>query len=432
VLSLSPAGARLVSRWWNGEPVGTGEAERALARRLLDGGLAQPDPTPGPGIEELTVIVPVRDRPEQLRRCLAALGRGPRVIVVDDGSTDAAAVAAIAGLTGAVYVRLDRSRGPAAARNAGLAVAETTFVAFVDSDCVPGEGFPQRLLDHLGDPAVALVAPRIVALEPSRTLLGRFETHHSALDMGRRAGLVRPGTGLPYVPSAALVARRSALGAGFDEGLSVGEDVDLVWRLHDAGRQVRYEPSVAVAHDHRVRPLRWFARRVAYESSVGALDRRHPGRLPAVSVSRMGLAFWGAALSGHPALAGAVAGFGTVALRRRLAARLPGAGRFAARLVLIGHVTEGRFLARAFAGPWLPLLFGLTVRRRASARRLWLLIAAGALVEWADERHEPTPLHYALPRAAADLARCVGVWAGAWRARSLRALLPRVRGESEA
>jgi mycofactocin system glycosyltransferase len=427
VLALSAAGARLVGGWWRGEPVGVGEADRALARRLLDAGLAQPEPAGGPDADELTVIVPVRDRTDQLRRCLAALGTVRRVVVVDDGSTDPAAISAVARAAGATCLRLDASSGPAAARNAGLAVVETEFVAFVDSDCVVGQGFPERLLAHLGDPAVAMAAPRIVALAPSRGLLGAFETHHSALDMGGRAGLVRPGTAIAYVPSAALIARRSALGDGFDAGLHVGEDVDLVWRLHRAGWQVRYVPSVAVAHDHRVHARAWFARRVAYDSSAAPLNRRHPGRVPAVSISRMGLAFWGAVLTGNPLVAAAVSALGTAALRRRLRARVPRAGRAAAKLVLTGQLTEGRFLARAFAAPWLPLLLWLTAVRSPLARRLWLLIGAGAAWEWAQERHEPTPLHYAAPRAAADLARCVGVWAGAWRARSLRALLPHIR-----
>ena len=38
------------------------------------------------------------------------------------------------------------------------------------------------------------------------------------------------------------------LASGFDADLRVGEDVDLVWRLVDAGWSVRYQPSVTVFH----------------------------------------------------------------------------------------------------------------------------------------------------------------------------------------
>ena len=53
-------------------------------------------------------------------------------------------------------------------------------------------------------------------------------------------------TRVAYVPTAALLVRRAALGDGFDESLRNGEDVDLVWRLIEAGWRVRYEPAVQV------------------------------------------------------------------------------------------------------------------------------------------------------------------------------------------
>ncbi|PRC62318.1 mycofactocin system glycosyltransferase, partial [Mycobacterium sp. ITM-2017-0098] len=64
-------------------------------------------------------------------------------------------------------LRNSRSKGPAAARNAGLAVCASDYVAFLDSDVVPRKGWLEALLGHFCDPAVALVAPRIVALHQS-------------------------------------------------------------------------------------------------------------------------------------------------------------------------------------------------------------------------------------------------------------------------
>ena len=138
-------------------------AAQELARRLLDAGLAHPDPAsgpPGPGPDEVTAVIPVRDRPAELARCLAGLD-GMRVIVVDDGSADPPpwrrpprprARSACAG-TGA--------GAAGAARNTGLAAVRTPLVAFVDSDCVPRPGWLTPLLRHFADPAVGAVAPRI-------------------------------------------------------------------------------------------------------------------------------------------------------------------------------------------------------------------------------------------------------------------------------
>ena len=65
----------------------------------------------------------------------------------------------------------------------------------------------------------------------------RFGLAHSPLDLGPDEGEVGPDRAVRYVPTAALVVRRSALeeAGGFDPTLRVGEDVDLVWRLVEAG-----------------------------------------------------------------------------------------------------------------------------------------------------------------------------------------------------
>ena len=207
------------------------------------------------------------------------------MIVVDDGSPDPRPIAAVAEQVGARYVRHRENQGPAAARNTGLRMASSQLVGFLDADCIPPAGFPGRLLDHLADPAVALVAPRSRTSERQRGPIAAYERARSALDMGPRPSLVRPYSTVWYVPSAAMLARRDALGAGFDEGLVLGEDVDLVWRLHDAGWQVRYEPEVVVAHEDRVRPVVWYCRRVAYNESVAPLLMRHPERVPVVFLS---------------------------------------------------------------------------------------------------------------------------------------------------
>lgn len=138
-------------------------ATAGLAARLLDAGLAHPDLAPSADAADVTVVIPVKDRPVELARLLAALRADPStaglpVVVVDDGSASPVQT------EGALVVRHASARGPAAARNAGLRAARTPLVAFLDSDCVPRAGWLARLLPHLADPRLALVAPRIVAL----------------------------------------------------------------------------------------------------------------------------------------------------------------------------------------------------------------------------------------------------------------------------
>ena len=417
------------------------ERTAALAARLLDAGIADPDVPPA-AFPEVTVVVPVKDRTEGLARLLAALRADPGtagcpVVVVDDGSAEPSAVAgAVAEVaTAARLLRHEQARGPAAARNAGLRVAGTDLVAFVDSDCVPRAGWLDRLAGHLADPRVGLVAPRITSLGHESSSPGgptgrvaRYESLSSALDMGPTPARVAPLTALSYVPSAALLARRAALGEGFDETMPVAEDVDLVWRVSAAGWRVRYEPAAEVAHDHRVNPGDWLRRRAFYGTGAALLAQRHGAAVAPVVISPWSAAAWALVLTGRPVAvlaAGGVLGTASVRLARRLARpgdrpRLaPAAG-----MVLRGSLLSGRTLARAVTRHHWPLaLAAATVSRRAR----WL-VAAVAVVDavdgWWPHRREIDLPTFAAGRRLEDLGYGAGLWWGALRARDVRALLP--------
>ena len=433
ILTLSPRGARLTSAWLAGQPIGEERAQRELARRLLDAGLADPDPPLGTrSTAEVTVVVPVYADADRLANALAPIAHDATVIVVDDGSPSpiGAAIAAVAQRHGARYVRLPENRGASAARNVGAQLASTPLVAFLDADCLPPPGFPGRLVDHLADPTVALVAPRIVSSARGHGSIAAYERRRSALDMGPRPSPIRPYGPVWYVPSAAMVARRDALEAGFDEDLSLGEDVDLVWRLHDAGWQLRYDPRMTVAHEARIRPAPWYRRRVAYNESVAPLLRRHPERVPVLFLTPRAALAWAAAVAGSPGPVLALAGIRAGQLRRCFRGRLPAATARAARASAQMTVHEGRDLARAIAGPWAPAAVGLLVaargrHRRALARRLGALVIAMALGDWFSDRPDLDPLRYSALRLADESTRGLGIWLGCARERDLRGLLPR-------
>ncbi len=303
VLHLSPAARERLGA----DRLVVGDAtSAALARLLSDAGVAHPDPSasPGPSPADLSVVVPVRDRADELARLLTALaatapGLG-EVVVVDDGSHDPDRTRAVAAAHGARTVAHASSRGPAAARNTGARAATGAVVAFLDSDVVPADGWLAPLLGHLADPAVGLVAPRIVALVPParrsgagpwaspRGIVGRYEQRRSSLDLGPRPAPVTARSRVAYVPSAAVVVRRSALdsvGGGFDEAMHVAEDVDLVWRLAAAGWRLRYEPAAHVAHEHRDTVRAWLGRKAFYGTGAAPLALRHPRRVPPVALA---------------------------------------------------------------------------------------------------------------------------------------------------
>ncbi|MGY1696447.1 mycofactocin biosynthesis glycosyltransferase MftF [Geodermatophilus sp. SYSU D00814] len=408
-------------------------ATAALAARLLDAGAAVPEPAgPAPGPDDVTVVVPVRDRPEGIARLLAALRADPataaaRVLVVDDGSVDPGALAAAAGT--AEVLRHQRPLGPAAARNTGLRAATTRAVAFLDSDCVPLPGWLDVLLPHLADPRLALVAPRVVALPPARPgWTTPYETAVSALDMGPAPARVAPLSALSYLPSAALLARRTALGEGFDAAMPVAEDVDLVWRLTAAGWRVRYDPAARVAHEHPATTAAWLRRRAVYGTGAAPLAARHGGLVAPVVVSPWSAVPVALALAGGRAgrvAAGGVLAVATAGLARRLAP--PGGAppyRLAAALVLRGTAAGGRTLARAATRHHWPLTVAAAAVSPRARRAAGAVAAADAVLAWWPHRAEVGLPRFAAARRLEDLAYGAGLWAGALRARSARALLP--------
>ena len=466
VLRLTAAGARQVAGWFSGTPVPSGVAARRLARRLLDAGIAHPDwggcdwSAGLPGAGDVTVVIPVRDRHAELARCLAGL-RGAagdlgasRVIVVDDASADPGAIAAIAAGYGARMVHRAVNGGPGAARNSGLAAAGTSLVAFLDSDCVPLPGWLGGLLPHFADPAVGAVAPRIVSHQAGTGWLARYEGASSTLDMGARPSIVRPGARVSYVPGAALVVRKSAAGAGFAEGMFVGEDVDFVWRMSAAGWRVRYEPAAVMGHDHRVRLGAWFSRRRDYGTSAAALEQLHPGAARPLYASWWTAGAWAAALSGRPVTAAALTGTATALLARRLSRVtgerwplpaiqadnsnwLPPAARpdnskrrgyaawtLAVRLAGGGTLAAARPLGSALSRTWWPLAIPAAVAVRRLRLPVTALILAPPLLDWADRRPPLGPVRYVAARLLDDAAYSLGVWQGCVRRRTVRPLLP--------
>jgi mycofactocin glycosyltransferase len=409
-----------------------------LARMLLDATVAHPRPASGPSHRDVTVIIPVRDNASGLHRLMASL-RGLRVIVVDDGSAVPVQAADLAGMHCDVQVlRHPRSKGPAAARNTGLAACGTDFVAFLDSDVVPRRGWLEALLGHFCDPAVALVAPRIVGLQKADNLVARYEVVRSSLDLGLREAPVVPYGTVSYVPSAAIICRRSVLAevGGFDETLKSGEDVDLCWRFVEAGARLRYEPIALVAHDHRTDLRDWFLRKAFYGQSAAPLAVRHPGKTAPLVISGWTLVVWILLAMGS--------GIGYVASTvvagisgRRIADSLRSVDtepKEVAVLAAQGLWSAALQLASAICRHYWPIaLVAATMSRRC---RQVVLVAAivDGVVDWAtrhgnadDDTKRVGLITYLLLKRLDDIAYGAGLWTGVVRERHLGALKPQIR-----
>ena len=227
-------------------------------------------------------------------------------------------------------------------------------------------------------------------------------------------------------PYAAEIApyRFEALRAigGFDETLRTGEDVDMVWRLIDAGHRCRYEPASTVHHHPRTTLSAWARQRFAYGRSAAALDRKHPGDVAPLRMSGWSAAVWALVLARRPVVAVTVALGTIVALRRKLDKLPP---EESARLAGLGHLYAGRQVASAITRVWWPLALVVAVFVRRVRLPLAAAVTVPALLDWCERRGPLDPVRYTARRIADDVAYGAGAWVGAIDQKSVGALAPK-------
>jgi len=227
-----------------------------------------------------SVIVPVRNGSAVIHRCLHALASQdlPRdqyeIIVVDDGSTDDT-VAFVAGFPD-VRLLSTPPRGPAAARNRGIAAAQGDVILFTDADCAPRSDWARTMLDGL-ERSGADGAKGIYETH-QRSLVARFvqieyETRYAR--MARRAHI-------DFIDTYSAAYRREVLTkvGGFDERFPFPsvEDQELSFRVTERGYRLAFVPDAVVDHLHAA-TVRAYARkkfRIGYWKV--AVLAAHPGR----------------------------------------------------------------------------------------------------------------------------------------------------------
>lgn len=433
-VQLTPTSLAIVQAFTHGSTIGESSLVAgcdesyagAIARRLVQLGMAAPRPPSTRRIERVTAVIPAHNAAATIGGAIRALDGLADVIVIDDGSSDD--TGAVAEAAGARVVRHDCPLGPAAARNAGMALLDGGTVVLLDSDTEPELGWLGPLLDHLQDPVVGGVAPRIVAV-PDGSLLARHEGEAGVLDRGAVGSLVRPDGAVTFVSTTALVLRHEVweeLG-GFAEDLRFGEDLDFVWRAAAIGRPVVYEPASLVRHHHRATLRAHLCNRARYGTASGRLSRRHPGHPRAGTAPTPLAAAGGAALLGLPLLASSLA-LGSVGLIAARLVRLGKAPGESLREAGWSTVRSTRSLAGAVSAPWLPVALLLAIGHRGSRVAVLGAISARHALAWHARRragtaNTPTSV-WLLLRFAEDLALSVGITRGCVTARTLGPMWP--------
>ena len=207
----------------------------------------------------VSVVIPTFNRakflPEAIRSALLQTHRDLDVIVVDDGSTDdTREVVGRLGDERIDYVRIDRCRSPARARNVGVSRATGEFIAFLDSDDV---WLPEK------------IERQIEALRASPECRWSYTRFDHIDDSGAPMAPIRGGVGTPrsgwilehMVTEDALVMVQSVLVEaslvhevdGFDESPALREDLDLCFRLAERSQVVALEANLLRVRHHAAR-----------------------------------------------------------------------------------------------------------------------------------------------------------------------------------
>lgn len=397
-----------------------------FADRLLDLDVVEPviDRDVDQTVDDLTVVVPVRDNARGVEHLLMSLAGHVRCIVVDDASADPQWLASIVANGMAQLVRLDHNVGPAAARNVGLDEVATRLVAFVDSDVVVSPKALVDLVRHFVDPRLAAVAPRVTTPAGGRWYQ-RYEAASGSLDLGPSSATVRPWSPVTYVPSACLVVRVDTLGGGFDPMLRSGEDVDLVWRLQAGGHRVRYAAEITVHHDVRDTVHDWLGRKVFYGRSAAPLSQRHGDRVaPAVFTRGFAVATMAVLLQRRWSLVAAVAG--TADLARTVGSGLSDLSPMERALVVaVSAAAMTRQVSSLMLRHWWPASLVLALVSSRARRAVVVVAALDGFFAHRASGAQLDGVRYTLARRADDIAYGTGVWWGAAEHRSARCLLPR-------
>ena len=224
----------------------------------------------------VSVVVASYNGERTLRACLSSLGKlnypDYEVILVDDGSTDATQEIARAYPQVRPF-RHEKNLGLSAARNTGIAAATGEIIAFTDSDCRADEDWLYYLVGSLlANPWAGVGGPNL--LPPEDSLLATAVM----ASPGGPAQVMLNDRQAEHIPGCNMAFYKRALEevGGFDPIFrQAGDDVDLCWRLQQAGLQIGFSPAAFVWHYRRSTVRAYLRQQRGYGDAEALLVRKH-------------------------------------------------------------------------------------------------------------------------------------------------------------
>ncbi len=232
---------------------------------------------PLPRRPSISVVVAAYNAARTLRPCLESLSRlrypDYEVILVDDGSTDTTGEIALS-FPEVRYVKHEQNLGLSTARNAGILAAQGEIIAFTDADCRADEDWLYYLASGMvGGPFVGLGGPNLLPPEDSALSAAVM------VSPGGPAHVMLTDREAEHIPGCNMAFWKWALLdiGGFDPVFhAAGDDVDVCWRLLQAGHKIGFSPAAVVWHYRRASVGAYLRQQHGYGEAEAMLIRKHP------------------------------------------------------------------------------------------------------------------------------------------------------------
>ena len=259
-----------------------------------------------PSGPRISVVVCTCNGSATLVECLESLGRQSysdcEVIVIDDGSIDS--TPEIARSFAQVRYHRQEHAGLSVARNQGAQLATGDIIAYTDDDCMADEDWLRQLAQAFDDPQwVAAGGPNIPPTARNRT-----ESLVAAAPGGPSHVLLNDEEA-EHLPGCNLAIRKSALAAigGFRAPfVTAGDDVDVCWRLREAGGRLRFMPAAMVWHHRRLTVRSYLRQQSGYGLAEALLMKHHPRHFGPLGGARWRGLIYGAATGSLPPAEGSI------------------------------------------------------------------------------------------------------------------------------
>jgi GT2 family glycosyltransferase len=246
-----------------------------ITQRL--GSIDRLDDGKGVDLPHLAIVMPTRGKarfmPAALTAVLDQRYEGTFQVTVISNAADSGSYRRVLPLRGDGYTAVHiQARNKSEAVNVGIRHTRGDALVFLDDDDFVQQGY----LQHMGEALTRYDA--VGARLDSAVLNPGTYSRRNALQAGGLPRLM----GRPFIIGAGLGVRRSAFEAvgGYDEALDGLEDVDLSWRLADAGYSLGFVPRAVLWYRYRSSVRDTYRQERMYGQYEAALYAKHRKSVP--------------------------------------------------------------------------------------------------------------------------------------------------------